>query len=119
MKRNKLLHISIFNRIKYKIADIKQKYYIQRDIRKGNEDWNYSAPHGAGRILSRGKAKERVSLDEFKKFMEGIWSTSVCESTIDESPMSYKPIEYILDNIGETIEIIDIIKPVYNLKSSM
>lgn len=85
---------------------------------KGNKEWNYSAPHGAGRILSRGKAKEKISLDEFKESMEGIWSTSVCESTIDESPMSYKPIEAILDNIGKTIEIIDIIKPVYNFKSS-
>lgn len=87
-------------------------------IGKGNEDWNYSAPHGAGRILSRGKAKESISLDEFKKSMEGIWSTSVCESTIDESPMSYKPIEDILDNIGESIEIIDIIKPIYNFKAN-
>lgn len=87
-------------------------------IGKGNEDWNYSAPHGAGRVLSRGKAKEKISLDEFKKSMEGIYSTSVCESTIDESPMSYKPIEDILDNIGESVEVIDIIKPVYNFKNN-
>lgn len=87
-------------------------------IGRGNKDWNYSAPHGAGRILSRGKAKEKINLDEFTKSMEGIWSTSVCESTIDESPMSYKPIEDILDNVSETIEIIDIIRPIYNFKSN-
>lgn len=87
-------------------------------IGKGNEDWNYSAPHGAGRILSRSKAKEKISLEKFKKSMEGIWSTSVCESTIDESPMSYKPIKEILNNISDTVEIIDIIKPVYNFKSN-
>ncbi|WP_341423345.1 RtcB family protein [Clostridium perfringens] len=85
---------------------------------KGNSEWNYSAPHGAGRILSRGKAKELITLDEFKDSMKNVWSTSVCESTIDESPMSYKPIEDILDNIGDSIEIIDIIKPIYNFKAN-
>lgn len=85
---------------------------------KGNPEWNYSAPHGAGRILSRGKAKELITLDEFQNSMKEVWSTSVCESTIDESPMSYKPIEDILDNIGDSIEIIDIIKPIYNFKSN-
>lgn len=85
---------------------------------KGNSEWNYSAPHGAGRILSRGRAKELISLEEFKDSMKNIWSTSVCESTIDESPMSYKPIEDILDNIGDSIEIIDIIKPIYNFKAN-
>lgn len=85
---------------------------------KGNSEWNYSAPHGAGRILSRGKAKELISLEEFKDSMKNIWSTSVCESTIDESPMSYKPISDILDNIGDSIEIIDIIKPIYNFKAN-
>ncbi|MGM8331758.1 RtcB family protein [Clostridium perfringens] len=85
---------------------------------KGNSEWNYSAPHGAGRILSRGRAKELISLEEFKDSMKNIWSTSVCESTIDESPMSYKSIEDILDNIGDSIEIIDIIKPIYNFKAN-
>lgn len=85
---------------------------------KGNSEWNYSAPHGAGRILSRGRAKELISLEEFKDSMKGVWSTSVCESTIDESPMSYKPISDILDNIGDSIEIIDIIKPIYNFKAN-
>jgi tRNA-splicing ligase RtcB (3'-phosphate/5'-hydroxy nucleic acid ligase) len=87
-------------------------------IGKGNEDWNYSAPHGAGRILSRSKAKEKITLDEFKNSMNGIWTSSVCESTIDESPMTYKPMQEIIDNIGDTVEIIDILKPLYNFKSS-
>ena len=87
-------------------------------IGKGNGEWNCSAPHGAGRILSRNKAKEQVSLDEYKKSMEGIWTTSVNESTIDESPMAYKPMELIIDNIQDTVDIVDIIKPVYNYKAN-
>lgn len=85
---------------------------------KGNPDWNYSAPHGAGRIMSRSKAKELVSLEEFKKSMNGIWTTSVCQSTIDESPMAYKPIEEIVENIKDTVTIERIIKPVYNFKAN-
>lgn len=84
---------------------------------KGNKDWNYSAPHGAGRIYSRSKAKKELSLDEFNSEMEGIFSTSVCKETLDESPMAYKPMEEILDAIGDTIEIIDIIKPILNIKA--
>lgn len=87
-------------------------------IGKGNPDWNYSAPHGAGRIMSRSKAKELVSLEEFKKSMNGIWTTSVCQSTIDESPMAYKPIEEIVENIKDTVTIERIIKPVYNFKAN-
>ena len=87
-------------------------------IGKGNPDWNYSAPHGAGRIMSRSKAKELVSLEEFKKSMSGIWTTSVCQSTIDESPMAYKPIEEIKENIQDTVTIEKIIKPVYNFKAN-
>lgn len=87
-------------------------------IGKGNPDWNYSAPHGAGRIMSRSKAKELVSLEEFKKSMSGIWTTSVCQSTIDESPMAYKPIEEIVENIKDTVTVERIIKPVYNFKSN-
>lgn len=87
-------------------------------IGKGNEDWNYSAPHGAGRIMSRSKAKEKISLAEFEKSMEGIFTTSVNQSTIDESPMVYKPIEEIVANIGDTVEIVKIIKPIYNFKAS-
>ena len=87
-------------------------------IGKGNPDWNYSAPHGAGRIMSRGKAKETVSLTEFEESMKGIYTTSVTQSTIDESPMVYKPMQEIIDNISDTVNIIDIIKPVYNFKAS-
>lgn len=87
-------------------------------IGKGNEDWNYSAPHGAGRIMSRSKAKEMVSLEEYEKSMSGIFTTSVNVLTIDESPMAYKPIKEIVENIKDTVEIVDIIKPVYNFKAS-
>ena len=85
---------------------------------KGNEDWNCSAPHGAGRIMSRSKAKEIVSLEEFEKSMDGIYTTSVNESTIDESPMVYKTMKEILENIKDTVDIYKIIKPVYNFKAS-
>lgn len=87
-------------------------------IGKGNPEWNYSAPHGAGRILSRSKAREVISIEEYTNSMKGVWTTSVCESTIDESPMVYKPIEEIIENIKDTLDIIDIIKPVYNFKSN-
>lgn len=87
-------------------------------IGKGNEEWNCSAPHGAGRIMSRSKAKETVSLKEYEKTMSGIFTTSVNTSTIDESPMAYKPIKEIVENIKDTVEIIDIIKPIYNFKAS-
>lgn len=87
-------------------------------VGKGNEDWNYSAPHGAGRLMSRSKAKERISLDDFKKSMDGIYSTSVNQSTLDESPMAYKPINEIIENIKDTVDVVDIIKPIYNFKSS-
>lgn len=85
---------------------------------KGNADWNYSAPHGAGRIMSRSKAKETVSLEEFEQSMQGIYTTSVNRSTIDESPMAYKPVEEIIENIQDTVEIAKIIKPIYNFKAS-
>lgn len=87
-------------------------------IGKGNEDWNNSAPHGAGRILSRSKAKEKVNLEDFKDSMTNVWTTSVCESTIDESPMVYKPMQEIIDNIQDTVNIVDIIKPLYNFKAN-
>jgi RNA-splicing ligase RtcB len=86
-------------------------------IGKGNEDWNYSAPHGAGRILSRRAAKKQLSMDEFIKSMNGIYTTSLSESTLDESPMAYKPMQEIIAYIKDTVEIIDIIKPVYNFKA--
>lgn len=83
----------------------------------GNEDWNYSAPHGAGRILSRSKAKDTISMADYQESMKGIYTTSVNRGTIDESPMAYKPIEEIMENIKDTVEIIDVIKPVYNFKA--
>lgn len=86
-------------------------------IGKGNEDWNYSAPHGAGRLMSRSKAKENIGIDEFKESMNGIYSTSVCDSTIDESPMAYKPMGEIIECIKDTVDIVKIIKPIYNFKS--
>jgi RNA-splicing ligase RtcB len=85
---------------------------------KGNEDWNQSAPHGAGRVMSRTKAKELVSLEEFEKAMDGIYTTSVNQSTIDESPMAYKTLDEIFENIKDTVDVLAIIKPVYNFKAS-
>lgn len=84
---------------------------------RGNEDWNYSAPHGAGRLMSRRQAKELLKLNDFKETMKNIYSSSVCDSTIDEAPMAYKPIEEILKNICDTVEVIEIIKPIYNYKA--
>lgn len=85
---------------------------------KGNEDWNYSAPHGAGRTMSRSKAKESILLEEYQKAMDGIFTTSVNTSTIDESPMAYKTMDEIIGNINDTVEIVDIIKPIYNFKAN-
>lgn len=86
-------------------------------VGKGNEDWNNSAPHGAGRLMSRRKAKETFNLEEFKKSMADIYSTSVLEETIDEAPFAYKPMQEIIDNIKDTVEIERIIKPIYNFKA--
>lgn len=85
---------------------------------KGNSDWNCSAPHGAGRIMSRSKAKETLSIEEFKETMKDIFTTSVNQSTIDESPMAYKPMDEIVNNIKGTVDIIKVIKPIYNFKAS-
>lgn len=87
-------------------------------IGKGNTDWNYSAPHGAGRLMSRTEAFKTFDMDTFTKEMDSVWTTSVTEDTLDESPMAYKPMESILDNIMETVDIVDIIKPTYNFKAS-
>ena len=87
-------------------------------IGKGNDDWNQSAPHGAGRIMSRHKAREVVSMDEFRESMDGIFTTSVSVDTIDEAPMVYKPMDEIVENIKGTVDILEIIKPVYNFKAS-
>lgn len=87
-------------------------------VGKGNSDWNFSGPHGAGRILSRSQAKEKLSLDEFRETMSDVWTTSVSESTLDESPMAYRPLEEIVENIEEAVEIKSIIKPLYNFKAN-
>lgn len=86
-------------------------------VGKGNEDWNCSAPHGAGRLMSRAKAKEKFTVAEFEKQMDGIYTTSVNQETIDECPMAYKSMEAITENIEPTVEILKIIKPVYNFKA--
>lgn len=86
-------------------------------IGKGNKEWNYSAPHGAGRVLSRTAAKEVLEFKDFKETMKDIYSTSVHKNTLDESPSAYKPMEEILDRIGDTVDVIDIIKPIYNFKA--
>jgi RNA-splicing ligase RtcB len=88
-------------------------------IGKGNEEWNNSAPHGAGRRLSRTQAQEQLSLEEYKEQMNGIYSTCICESTLDESPNAYKTIDEIVSNIEPTADIIKQIKPLYNFKAFM
>lgn len=87
-------------------------------VGKGNPDWNYSAPHGAGRLMSRTKAKESLCMDEYKSAMAGIYTTSVNEATLDEAPMAYKSLEDIIDVIRESVDVIDIMKPIYNFKAS-
>ena len=87
-------------------------------VGKGNAEWNESAPHGAGRVLSRAKAKESLSLDQFKEEMNGIWTSCVSTNTLDESPMAYKDMSVILDSIGDSVEILDRIIPIYNFKAN-
>lgn len=87
-------------------------------VGKGNVEWNNSAPHGAGRIMSRTKAKQSIDLEEYKASMQGIYSTSVNADTLDEAPMAYKSLADIIDVIRDSVEIIDIMKPVYNFKAS-
>ena len=87
-------------------------------IGKGSEEWNYSAPHGAGRIMSRGKAKEAIDIEAYKESMKGIYTTSVNESTLDEAPMAYKSLEDIIDVISDSVDIIEVMRPVYNFKAS-
>ena len=87
-------------------------------VGKGNLEWNYSAPHGAGRIMSRTKAKNELSLDQYKEEMAGVYTTSVNENTLDEAPMAYKSLEDIIDVIRESVDVIDVMKPIYNFKAS-
>ncbi len=85
---------------------------------RGNPEWNFSAPHGAGRIMSRTKAKETLDLAEYRAAMEGIYTTSVSEDTIDEAPMAYKSLGDIIDVIRESVDVIEVLKPIYNFKAS-
>ena len=86
-------------------------------IGKGNEDWFCSAPHGAGRLMSRAQACKEINMEDFKRSMEGIYSTSVCDGTLDEAPMVYKPADIIRKDIEPTVEIINVIKPLWNFKA--
>lgn len=87
-------------------------------IGKGNPEWNYSAPHGAGRIMSRTKAKSELHMDEYRKAMAGIYTTSVNENTLDEAPMAYKSLDDIIDVIKESVDVIEVMKPIYNFKAN-
>ena len=87
-------------------------------IGRGNEEWNYSAPHGAGRLMSRKAARDTLSLEDYQEAMKGIYTTTACMDTIDEAPMAYKRMEDIIDVIRESVDIVEIIKPVYNFKAA-
>ena len=84
---------------------------------KGNPDWNYSAPHGAGRVMSRTKARDVIEIEDYRKAMEGIYTTSVSTATLDEAPMAYKSLEDIIDVIEESVDVIEVLKPVFNYKA--
>ena len=86
-------------------------------VGKGNEDWNYSAPHGAGRVMSRKEAKEKITLTEYKKAMKGVFSTTVCKETLDESPFAYKDMNEVIENSVETMTVVKRLKPLYNFKA--
>ena len=87
-------------------------------VGKGNPDWNFSAPHGAGRIMSRTAAKQNLDLDEYRREMKGIYTTSVNEATLDEAPMAYKSLSDIIDVIQESVDVIEVLKPIYNFKAN-
>lgn len=87
-------------------------------IGRGNPEWNYSAPHGAGRIMSRSQARQKIDMEAYRAAMKGIYTTSVNEDTVDEAPMAYKSLGDIVDVIRDTVDIVDIMKPVYNFKAS-
>lgn len=84
---------------------------------KGNEEWNFSAPHGAGRLMSRNFAKENLDLDEFVELMKGVYTTTVSLDTIDEAPMAYKSLDDIIDVVQEAVDVIEVLKPIYNFKA--
>ena len=87
-------------------------------VGKGNPDWNFSAPHGAGQIMSRNAARAKLDMAEYRREMQGIYTTSVNEATIDEAPMAYKSLSDIMDVIAESVEVIEVLKPIYNFKAS-
>ena len=87
-------------------------------VGKGNPEWNYSAPHGAGRLMSRTKAKASLRMEEYREAMEGIYSTAINENTLDEAPMAYKSLEDIIDVIRASVDVLDVMKPIYNFKAS-
>ena len=87
-------------------------------VGKGNPDWNYSAPHGAGRVLSRRAAKEKLDLEEYRREMAGVYTTSVSEATLDEAPMAYKSLSDIMEPIGESVHVLEVLKPIYNFKAN-
>ena len=87
-------------------------------VGRGSKEWNYSAPHGAGRIMSRNKAKKELDMEEYKKTMDGIYTTCINEKTLDEAPMAYKSMDEIIGTIAESVDIIEIMKPIYNYKAS-
>ena len=87
-------------------------------VGKGNPEWNFSAPHGAGRIMSRTRAKANLSMEEYKEMMKGVYTTSINENTLDEAPMAYKSLEDIISVIRESVDVIDVMKPLYNFKAS-
>ena len=87
-------------------------------IGKGNPDWNCSAPHGAGRLMSRKEAFKRLSMDDYRREMEGIYTTCVDRTTLDEAPMAYKGMDEIISHIGPTVDIVERITPVYNFKAA-
>ena len=86
-------------------------------VGRGNPEWNFSAPHGAGRIMSRTDAKERLDMDEYRREMAGIYTTSVSKETLDEAPMAYKSLSDIIDVIRESVDVIEVLKPIYNFKA--
>lgn len=87
-------------------------------VGKGNPEWNYSAPHGAGRVMSRTQAVKSLSMDEYRKTMEGVYTTSINEGTLDEAPMAYKSLEDIIDVVAESVDVIEVMKPIYNFKAT-
>ncbi len=87
-------------------------------VGKGNPEWNFSAPHGAGRVMSRTRAKKDLSLEEYRESMKDVYTTSVNEETIDEAPMAYKSLGDIIGDIRSTVDVIEVMKPIYNFKAS-